>query len=151
MTRPTQNDNSISMLNNKEYSLAEVSKRLHIDQNWINNLQRKTGIPKPIGRRGERSYFSDKDMAKIALVYMMRQLGASFDDIKKFNYKSLMNLKEGVFTETINKHIAELQERAKELEAMLASINIEDMLEDMKEKQECEDHISDDKKQNAEK
>lgn len=68
-----------------EGTLVKVSMQLKIAPNWINDLQRKTGIPKPIGRKGERVYFEPIDIEKIRVAYILRTIGLSFSEIKKIN------------------------------------------------------------------
>ena len=63
--------------------LKEVVVKLGIDKSWINSLQRKTGIPKPIGTKGERTYFESNEIDQIKTANVLRFLGFSFNDIKR--------------------------------------------------------------------
>ena len=66
-------------------SLSDVAGILGVSATWINKVQQRTGLPKPIdGIRGLRCHFSQKEVDILKQVKTLRLLGASLSEIETF-------------------------------------------------------------------
>jgi len=66
-----------------QYSLREAAQKIEVSTAWINKVQSKTGIPRPVSTKGEEVRFSEKDFLEIEAVYGLRLLNCSFEEIKE--------------------------------------------------------------------
>ncbi|MFC1590579.1 hypothetical protein ACFL42_03715 [Candidatus Omnitrophota bacterium] len=65
------------------YSLQEAALELGVSASWINKVQGRTNIPKPVYKKGAEVKFDLSDIRELKSVYVLRLLGYDFDDIKE--------------------------------------------------------------------
>ena len=61
--------------------LFELSMRANVSPTWVNSLQRKTGIPGPVGVQGVPGRYSDGDVNIIRQCRVLRSMGYTFEEI----------------------------------------------------------------------
>ena len=66
------------------YNLKETALRICVSTTHINRIQRKLGFPRPIGKRGQRSYFTLKEIKVLQRIKILRILGYEYEEIRQY-------------------------------------------------------------------